>query len=202
MRPDVLLMIIDDLRADLGCYGRARARTPAMDAFSAASTTFLQAHAAVANCAPSRASLLTGLRPDTHGVLDLQTHVRDRHAALTTLPQHFRRHGYLAVSYGKIFHQFLDDAQSWSTQAEFPDGHTYRGLRGAAWGRAGGWSRGWSYNQYMTPSNRATQAEVARARRRGDYRVGINSQLPPFEEGPDSAAVGGGDDDSGLYTDE
>lgn len=90
------------------------------------------------------ASLLTGLRPDTHGVLDLQTHVRDRHASLTTLPQAFRRAGYLAVSYGKVYHQFLDDAPSWSTQDEFADGHRYRGLRGAAWSRAGGWSRGWS----------------------------------------------------------
>merc|ERR1712185_835061 len=99
-----------------------------MDSFSAKSTTFLQAHAAVANCAPSRASILTGLRPDTHGVLDLTTHVRDRHARLTTLPQAFRRSGYLAVSYGKIYHQFLDDAESWSSQAEFADGQEYRGL--------------------------------------------------------------------------
>ena len=187
-RPDVLMLIIDDLRADLGCYGRRFAQTPAMDALSARSTTFLQAHAAVANCAPSRASLLTGLRPDTHGVLDLKTHVRDRHAKLTTLPQRFRLAGYLAVSYGKIFHQFLDDAPSWSSQDEFKDGHTYRGLRGAAWSRAGGWSRGWSYNQYMTPANRAKLAEVSRRRRRGDYRVGINAEMPPYEEGPDADA--------------
>ena len=53
------------------------------------------------------------------------------------LPQAFRRRGYLAVSYGKIYHQFLDDAPSWSSQAEFADGHAYRGLRGAAWSRAG-----------------------------------------------------------------
>ena len=207
-RPDVLLLIIDDLRADLGSYGRAFARTPHIDALSARSTTFLQAHAAVANCAPSRASLLTGLRPDTHGVLDLHTHVRDRHKALTTLPQRFRSAGYLAVSYGKIYHQFLDDEPSWSPQGEFADGHTYRGLRGPAWSRAGGWSKGWSYNQYMTPANRAQQADVSRRRRRGDYSIGINAALPPFEEGPDSDLRTGDAPDSGsataseAYTDE
>ena len=183
-RLNILLLLIDDLRADLGAYGRRWARTPSMDSFSAKSATFLQAHAAVANCAPSRASILTGLRPDTHGVLDLTTHVRARHPHLTTLPQHFREAGYLTVSYGKIFHQFLDDVQSWSPQAEFSDGHSYRGLRGKAWSRAGGWSRGWSYNAYVTPENRAIQAKVARRRRRGDTRVGINSELPRFEIGP------------------
>ena len=66
-----------------------------------------------------------------------------------------------------ISDQFLDDEALWSSQAEFADGHTYRGLRGAAWSRAGGWSRGWSYNQYMMPANRAKLAEVSRRRRRG-----------------------------------
>ena len=103
--PDVLMLIIDDLRADLGSYGVSWARTPHMDALSRQGVTFLQAHASLANCAPSRSSLLTGLRPDTHGVLDLTTHVRDRHPQLTTLPQRFRAAGYLAVAYGKIFHQ-------------------------------------------------------------------------------------------------
>ena len=54
------------------------------------------------------------------------------------MPQHFRQAGYLAVSYGKIFHQYLDDQHSWSSQAEFPDNHTYRGLSGEAWIRHGG----------------------------------------------------------------
>ena len=166
MRPDILLLIIDDLRADIGAYGVHWARTPAIDALAAQSVTFLQAHAAVANCAPSRASLLTGLRPNTHGVLDLQTHVRDKHARLTTLPQRFRHAGYLAVSYGKVYHQFLDDEASWSPQAEFADGHAYRGLRGGAWSRAGGWSRGWSYNQYMLPAHRQGQQPL----RGGDAR--------------------------------
>jgi iduronate 2-sulfatase len=188
-RPDILLLIVDDLRADLGAYGCRLARTPHMDALAARSATFLQAHASLANCAPSRATLLTGLRPNTHGVLDLYTHVRDKHPNVVTLPQRFRQAGYLAVAYGKIFHQFLDDAESWTSQSGFKDGHTYRGLRGKAWSRAGGWSHGWAYNEYMTPANRALQAQTARRRRAGDYRVGINRVMPRFEIGPDEVRL-------------
>ena len=47
-------------------------------------------------------------------------------------------------------------------QSDFSDGHDYRGLRGAAWSRAGGWRRGWSYNEYVTPENRAVQADVSK----------------------------------------
>ena len=54
MRPNVLLIIVDDMRADLGAYGRPWAKTPNMDALAATSSTFMQAYAAVANCAPSR----------------------------------------------------------------------------------------------------------------------------------------------------
>ena len=199
-RLDILMIVVDDLRTDLGSYGRPWARTPNIDKLASRSVAFLQAHAAVANCAPSRASLLTGLRPDTHGVLDLTTHVRDHHPSLTTLPQAFRRAGYLAVSYGKLFHQFLDDAPSWSGQDEFEDGHVYRGKRGKEWARAGGWTKGWSYNEYHSVQHKAVQAQVAQRRRRGDYKVGINAALPPYEVGPDAAD--GRADTRASYTDE
>lgn len=195
-RRNVLLLIIDDLRSDLGCFGRRWSRSPSIDALSSRSSTFLQAHSQFANCAPSRASLLTGLRPDTHAVYDLTTHVRDRHRRLATLPQVFRQSGYLAISYGKIFHQFLDDDRSWSGQSEFTDNHTYRGLRGRAWSRAGGWSKGWRYNQYMTAPNLAKQAETVRRRREKDFAVSINGLVPPYEIGPDRTE--GGE----SYTDE
>ena len=111
------MLIVDDLRPELGAYGCSWARTPHIDRLAARSVLFQEAFAAVANCAPSRASFLTGLRPRSHGVLDLKTHVRDVLPDVVTLPQRFRAAGYLAVSYGKIYHQFLDDAPSWSAQA-------------------------------------------------------------------------------------
>jgi len=103
-RPSVLLVIVDDLRPDLGAYGREWARTPHIDALSRRSVTFTNAHAAVANCNPSRAALLTGRTPHQTGVVDLFTHVRDHIPDVVTLPQRFRRAGYLAVSHGKVVH--------------------------------------------------------------------------------------------------
>ena len=188
-RLNVVLLTVDDLRPDLGAYGVDWARTPSIDRLASSSVAFLQAHATLPNCAPSRASLLTGLRPDEHGVFDLTTHVRDRHAGLTTLPQAFRQAGYLAVSYGKVYHQKLDDAASWSGQDEWADNHTYRGLRGDAWVRAGGWTRGWRYNEYHAPANLARQARMRQARRAGNWSslaAGINRIMPPFERGPES----------------
>ncbi len=183
------MLIIDDLRPDLGAYGHRGARTPNIDALAARSALFMRAHAAVANCAPSRASLLSGLRPDRHGVHDLVTHVRDTVPHVVTLPQRFRQAGYLSVGYGKIFHQKLDDSPSWSTQAEFADAnHSYRGLRGEAWVRAGGWKDGWRYDQYRDPAN-------VRAQRQRDRKAQpLYSVVPPHERGPadDAPAAGTG----------
>ena len=73
-RPSVLLVIVDDLRPDLGAYGREWARTPHIDALSRRSVTFTNAHAAVANCNPSRAALLTGRTPCTSRQMRNCTH--------------------------------------------------------------------------------------------------------------------------------
>ena len=124
---NVLMILIDDLRPALGCYGDKLAVTPHIDALANQSVRFDAAYASVATCSPSRTSLLTGLRPDTHGVHDLVTHFRTTVADATTLPQAFKRAGYLALSYGKVFHEDLDDAASWSSQADFDDGEVWRG---------------------------------------------------------------------------
>ena len=118
MRRNVLFLIADDMRPDIGAYGHTRAHTPHLDRLAAEGVVFRDAHANVANCAPSRVSFLTGLRPSTHRVLGLRSHFRDRAELkkVMTLPQRFRQAGYLAISYGKVYHQFLDDAASWSTQ--------------------------------------------------------------------------------------
>ena len=71
----------------------------------------------MANCCPSRAALLTGMRPDFNGVIDLYTQVRDRRPSIVTLPQRFRQAGYLTLRFGKVFHPPDDDEPSWSPEA-------------------------------------------------------------------------------------
>jgi arylsulfatase A-like enzyme len=76
--------------------------------------TFRRAYCQQAVCSPSRTSLLTGLRPDTTRVYDLETHFRKTIPDAVTLPQRFLQAGYHTVGMGKIYHSGLDDAASWS----------------------------------------------------------------------------------------
>ncbi|MFM7205970.1 MAG: sulfatase [Planctomycetaceae bacterium] len=117
----VLFIAADDLRNDLGCYGNPIVRTPHIDCLAARGTVFEAAYCQQAVCNPSRASLLTGRRPDTLRIWDLPTHFRSHHPRIVTLPQHFMRHGYHAEDVGKIFHNWKQsiegDPESWSVPA-------------------------------------------------------------------------------------
>lgn len=73
---NVLLIAVDDMRPELGCYGAKHVHTPNLDALAKIGTVFTRAYCQQAVCSPSRTSLLTGLRPDTTKVYDLQTHFR------------------------------------------------------------------------------------------------------------------------------
>jgi len=121
-KPHVLFLAVDDLRPELGCYGSPIARTPHIDALAAEGILFKRAYCQQAICSPSRASLMTGARPDTIGVVENTAYFRDLNPEIITLPQHFRSHGYETVYCGKIFHARMDDRElSWS--------------RGPAWNR-------------------------------------------------------------------
>ena len=113
-KPNILFIAVDDLRPSLGCYGDEHAISPNIDALAKRSVLFDQAHCQVAVCNPSRASLMTGLRPDKLGVWTLPIHFRETRPDAITMPQWFRRHGYTAISHGKIFHNPTPDPQSWS----------------------------------------------------------------------------------------
>lgn len=104
MRPNILLIIADDLRPDLGCYGDSIAITPNIDRLAQQGLVFERAYCQQAVCNPSRASMLTGLRPDTLRVWDLATHFRQNLPEVETLPGFFKRKGYHTRSVGKIFH--------------------------------------------------------------------------------------------------
>ncbi len=113
-RPNVLFIAVDDLRPSIGCYGDVRAVTPNIDRLAGRGVQFNRAYCQVAVCNPSRASLMTGLRPDNLGVWTLPIHFREAKPHAVTLPQWFRSFGYTAVSHGKIFHNPTPDPQSWS----------------------------------------------------------------------------------------
>ncbi len=118
---NVLFIAVDDLRPELGCYGAAYMNTPQIDKLAASGMLFERAYCQVAVCNPSRSSLLSGVRPDTTGILDNQHFLRPNMSDVVTLPQHFKNHGYTTVSLGKIFHHSErepgDDPQSWSQPA-------------------------------------------------------------------------------------
>ncbi|MDB4614544.1 sulfatase [bacterium] len=113
-RPNVLFIAVDDLRPSIGCYGDDRAITPNIDALAGRGLLFNRAYCQVAVCNPSRASLMTGMRPDKLGVWTLPIHFREAKPDAVTMPQWFRKFGYTAVSHGKIYHNPTPDPQSWS----------------------------------------------------------------------------------------
>jgi arylsulfatase A-like enzyme len=112
---NVLFIVVDDLRPTLRCYGDPDAITPNIDRLAEQGLTFTRAYCQQAVCSPSRTSMMTGLRPDTTGVHDLQTHFRRNLPEAVTLPQYLRRFGYTTTAFGKIFHKpALNDLPSWS----------------------------------------------------------------------------------------
>lgn len=118
-RPNVLFIAIDDLRGALGCLGDKIAVTPNMDKLARQGTVFSNAYCQQAVCNPSRASVITGLRPDTLKVWDLKTHFRKHHPDIVTLPQYFKQQGYYTQSFGKILHGSgspSTDPPSWSAE--------------------------------------------------------------------------------------
>jgi arylsulfatase A-like enzyme len=113
-RPNVLFVVADDQRNNMGCYGDNHAKTPHLDRMAAEGTIFSRAYCQYAMCGPSRASLLTGLRPDVVKVYDLHTPVRRPNPDVLTLPQDFKNRGYHTRAIGKVFHPGTDDPESWS----------------------------------------------------------------------------------------
>ena len=109
---NVLFIAVDDLRPELGCYGHQMVKSPNIDKLASEGIMFNNAYCQVALSNPTRASLLTGMRPDAIKVYDLQAHFRDYAPASVSLPEYFKHQGYHSVSLGKIFH--LKDEQSWS----------------------------------------------------------------------------------------
>ncbi|MEO8350282.1 MAG: sulfatase, partial [Chthoniobacteraceae bacterium] len=114
---NVLFLVSDDLRPELGCYGNTVIKSPNIDRLAERGMVFNRAYCQQAVCSPSRSSVMTGMRPDTTKVWDLNTHFRKALPAAVTLPQLFKNHGYFTQGMGKIYHGDLLDPPSWSATA-------------------------------------------------------------------------------------
>ncbi len=120
-KPNVLFIAMDDLRPELGCYGNTIVKSPNIDRLAKSGMVFNHAYCQQAVCLPSRASLLTGTRPDTTKAWDLSTDFRKALPDVVTLPQLFKNNGYTALAMGKIYHHGYDDVASWSLPTRFPE---------------------------------------------------------------------------------
>jgi len=123
---NVLFIAVDDLRPELGCYGREHIISPNIDRLAKEGLLFERTYCQQAVCAPSRISIMTGARPDTTTVYDLNTPLRKAMPDVLSLPEHFKNNGYETLSIGKIYHHPRDDAQGWTTEpfraGTFPKG--------------------------------------------------------------------------------
>nr|CAB3263463.1 iduronate 2-sulfatase-like [Phallusia mammillata] len=131
-KPNVLFLVIDDLRPALGCYDYPKVLSPNIDNLASVSLQFNNAHVQQTVCGPSRTSFLTSRRPDTTRLYDFGSYWRTHAGNYTTLPQHFKDNGYFTYSIGKVFHpgipsNFTDDYPlSWSTPVFHPPTQKYK----------------------------------------------------------------------------
>ena len=137
---NVLLIISDDLRDTVGCYGNSAVKTPNLDRLASRGVRFEHACAQYPVCNPSRTSFLTGLRCEQTGVVDNRTMFRSRLPDVVTMPQLLRQQGWHTASFGKVFHAgeaagevregWMDVAKSWDQARMFqptPAGGTIQG---------------------------------------------------------------------------
>lgn len=117
---NVLMIIIDDLRPELGCYGAKHIKSPNVDKLASEGILFNRAYVQQAICAPSRASILTGCRPDTTGV-DYPYTNWFKNVFLKSHPDiqtFFYRSGYYTTAYGRVHHGFKP---AFSEEHFYPD---------------------------------------------------------------------------------
>src|SRR5688572_13839319 len=128
-RRNVLLILADDLNNLMGCYGDPRAKTPNLDKLAARGVRFERAYCNYPLCGPSRNSFLTGLYPNSTGILANAQLFRQTIPTQLSLSQAFRQQGYFAGRIGKLYHYNVpnsigtnghDDPASWELELNPP----------------------------------------------------------------------------------
>ena len=189
---NVLFFAVDDLRPELGTYGYDMIKSPNIDSLASRSIVFERAYCQVAVCSPSRASLLTGRRPDSNHVWQIAS---DEYWRMTTnatsLPQYFKEYGYVSIGMGKIFHPGPpsgndDEKYSWS-----PEGLPYYHAPDTAHNTYGSWHSFEGYRDNQLPdgliADRAVDVlqQLKKNQSNGDSRpfflaVGFHKPHLPF----------------------
>lgn len=152
----IIFIPVDDLRPEIGCFGKKKLHTPNLDRLAERGLIFDRAYCQFPQCMPSRASVMTGIRPDRFCDRAEQLAVHGE----PTLPGHFRANGYDTVSIGKVYHKNFDDRESWTRLHDFTfEEFEVSGINGYCSG-------------YQLPENR---------RKLANYRDGIHGKVPYHE---------------------
>ena len=138
IQPNVLFISFDDLNDWTGCLsGHPQSITPNIDRLAKKGVLFTNAHCAGTMCCPSRASVITGLRPTTTGVYKNTDTPLDLYKEKQTLNRHFRENGYFVAGAGKILHKFYYEEADWDEFVRKHQGENIVGNREYPGGEAG-----------------------------------------------------------------
>ncbi len=118
---NVLFIVVDDLNTMLGCYGDPNVKSPNIDRLAKMGVRFDRSYCQYPLCNPSRASFLSGKRPENIGIYNLTTSARAVLPKGIFMPEYFRKKGYFTAGAGKVFHNIkMNDAQSWDFYEDGP----------------------------------------------------------------------------------
>lgn len=112
-KPNILFILVDDLRPELGTYGVSLIKSPNIDKFAAGSAVFEQAFCNIPVCGASRASIMSGIRPGRFRFYSAYDYLNQHYPGATSMPRIFKENGYETISNGKIFHNKEDEASAW-----------------------------------------------------------------------------------------
>lgn len=130
-KPNVLFIIVDDLRPELGCYEKGDIKSPNIDRLASSGSVFLSAYTGYPVCGPSRASLLSGIYPGNQRFIAWNCSQDEDVPGIVSLPMYFKNNDYQTIALGKVYNNFEDGKGSWvknrrppltTTQWDYQDG--------------------------------------------------------------------------------